>query len=67
MLILGYLQQGSLYLPQPGTYSENLLTDKSKTNDESNYGSHFNTWQSGHITVLLCSCPYMAMLPSQVT
>ena len=32
-----------------------------------NYRSHLNTWQSGHITVLLCSCPYMAMLPSQVT
>ena len=26
------------------------------------YRRCFNTWQSGHITVLLCSCPYMAML-----
>ena len=31
------------------------------------YRSHFNTWQSGHITVLLCSCPYMVMLPAQLT
>ena len=54
-----------MYILLPTFTKANLISLNNACQPD--YRSHFNTWQTGHITVLLCSCPYMVRLPAQLT